>query len=246
MTTLGAFSPLATGVWRAVAEPEAVTVGLVAGPGGALVIDTGSTPGQGAAIRRAAEDVAGVPVVAVAVTHAHDDHIGGLAAFGDVPSYGQACVPGVSVPFALARTVDLGGCRVELVHFGPAHTAGDIVAIVPGADVVFAGDLIETSGPPSFGPDSSLDGWPQALDGILGVLREQTIVVPGHGEPVGRVEAFEQRAHIAALMPTARWLASRGVAQDDALTATQWPFPPDVIAPLLPRLWAATGAKVTG
>jgi len=240
-TTLGSFVPLAAGVWRAVAEPEAVTVGLVAGSSGALVIDTGSTPDQGAAIRRAAEEVAGVPVVAVAITHAHDDHIGGLTAFDDVPSYGHAGVPAVSVPFALARTVDLGGRRVELVYFGPAHTAGDIVAIVPDADVVFAGDLIETSGPPSFEPDSSLDGWPQALDGILGLLREHTIVVPGHGEPVDRVEAFEQRAHIAALVPTARWLASRGLAQADALTATEWPFPADVIEPLLPRLWATAG-----
>ncbi len=234
---LGPFLPVADGVWRAIAEPESVTIGLVAGRTGALVIDTGSSATQGAAIRRAAEDVSGVPVVAVAITHAHDDHVGGLAAFEDIPSYGHSDVPGLTEPFSLARAIDLGGRRAEMAYFGPAHTPGDIVVVVPDADVVFAGDMVETAGPPSFEPDSSLDGWPVALDGVLGLLRDHTIVLPGHGEPMERATAFEQRGRIAALVPTARWLASQGVSQADALTATEWPFPDDVIAPLLPRLF---------
>jgi len=236
---LGPFTPLTEGVWRAVAEPESVTVGLIAGTAGALVVDTGSTPERGVEIRRAAEATAGVPVIAIVITHDHYDHVGGLAAFSDVPSYGHASVAGVSVPFSLARTIDLGGRRAEVVHFGPAHTQGDVVVVVPDADVVFAGDLIETSGPPSFEPESSLDGWPKALDGMLGALREHTIVVPGHGDPVDRMEAFEQRGRIAALLPTARWLRARGVQREAALTATEWPFPSAVIEPLLGRLWEA-------
>ena len=263
---LGALRPVAARVWRAVAEPESVTIGVIAGDDGALVVDTGSTPAQGAAIRRAAEAAAGVPVVAVAVTHGHYDHLFGLSGFAGLPSYGHSCADAwlagseavraaaelgldvaelatPSIRFSLARTLDLGGRRVELVHFGPAHTDGDIVAFVPDADVVFVGDLLESAGPPSFGDDCSFDGWPGALDGVLGALGEHTVVVPGHGGPMGRVAVFEQRARIAALPRTAADLVRRGVAAADALESAEWPFPDEVVEPLLPRLWALSAER---
>ena len=260
------FSLIGRRVWRAVAEPESVTIGLIAGDQGALVVDTGSAPGQGAAIRAAAEAAAEVPVVAVAVTHGHFDHLFGLAAFADVPSFGHssaetwlaqpeavqaaarfgldlADLPVPSEQFTLARGVDLGGRRVELVHFGPAHSGGDIVAFVPDADLVFVGDLLESAGPPSFGADCSFDGWPKALDGVLGALREDTVVVVGHGEPLDRNAAFEQRARIAALPATADYLIGRGVGAEDALAAAGWPVPDEVVAPLIPRLWARSRSR---
>ena len=48
----------------AVAQPEAVNIGLVVGTTGALLVDTGSSPRQGADIRAAAQAVAGdVPLM---------------------------------------------------------------------------------------------------------------------------------------------------------------------------------------
>ena len=40
---------------------------------------------------------------------------------------------------------------MEIAHLGRGHTDGDLVVVVPDADVVFAGDLIESAGPPSVG-----------------------------------------------------------------------------------------------
>lgn len=57
--SLGPFVPVADRVHVAVAEPEGVNVGLVVGSTGALLVDTGSSPEQGRAIRAAAEAVAG-------------------------------------------------------------------------------------------------------------------------------------------------------------------------------------------
>ena len=53
--SLSEFEPVADRVYRAVAEPEAVNLGLVVGTTGALVVDTGSSPAQGRALREAAQ-----------------------------------------------------------------------------------------------------------------------------------------------------------------------------------------------
>ena len=53
--SLTPFEELRPGIWRAVAQPAGVNIGLIAGSTGALVVDTGSSPAQGAEIRAAAD-----------------------------------------------------------------------------------------------------------------------------------------------------------------------------------------------
>lgn len=263
--SVGPFQPVAPGVFVAVAEPAAVNIGLVVGDSGAVVIDTGSSPTQGAEIRAAAEAVAGVPLTAVVVTHAHYDHFFGLASFAGISSYGHESlaeastgevmadaaaelgvdVSELTVPdqlFSLARVIDLGGRRVEVLHFGPAHTDGDVVAYVPDADLIFAGDLLESAGPPSFGVDSHLKDWPSALDGVLGLVGEHTVLVPGHGPVMDRIAAFEQRAAIAGFYAEVTDLISRGVTDESAYEATQWAFDEATVRGALPLLYAQLAA----
>ena len=64
--------------------------------------------------------------------------------------------------------------------------------------MVFAGDLVESAGPPSFGPDSVRDEWAGTLDGLVGLMTERTVAVPGHGDPVDRQFVFTQRGEVAA------------------------------------------------
>ena len=263
--SLGEFRPVADHVFVAVAEPAAVNIGLVVGPSGCLVVDTGSSPAQGAAIREAAEAFAGVPVVAALATHWHFDHAFGLAGFDGVPTYAHETVPSwlahpsarevaetLGVPFdslaaptqtfALARVVDLGGPRVELVHFGRGHTDGDVVAIVPDTGVIFTGDLLESAGPPAFGSDCHLREWPSAVDGILGLVGEHTILVPGHGEPMDRLAAFQQRAEISGLYGQVEYLIGRGVKLDDAYAEGEWPFDETTVREVLPLAYAELAA----
>lgn len=264
--SLGEFRPVAEGIYRAIAEPAGVNIGLVVGDDEALVIDTGSSPEQGAEIRRAAERIAERPVGAAVVTHWHYDHLFGLAAFTDVDTYGHATVAAwLSRPecqeaaralavdpaaliaptrtFSLAATRDLGGRRVELVHFGRGHTDGDVVVIVPESGVIFAGDLVEQGRAPDFGTDCHLKEWPSAIDGILGLLAEDTLVVPGHGEPVDRIFAFTQRAEISAVYGQAEHLVARGVRQESAWEAGEWPFDEATIQAVLPLAYAQLAAE---
>jgi glyoxylase-like metal-dependent hydrolase (beta-lactamase superfamily II) len=41
-----------------------------------------------------------------------------------------------------STTVEIGGRKIELLYLGPAHTEGDMVAYLPDAKVLFAGDLL--------------------------------------------------------------------------------------------------------
>lgn len=260
------FEELRPGIWRAVAQPAGVNIGLIVGAAAALVVDPGSSPEQGARIRAAAESAAGVPLVGAVVTHGHFDHYYGLAAFDDLATYGHESLAAALLadgltaeatelgftpdelrapnrPLALARMVDLGGRHVEVVHFGRGHTAGDLVVIVPDAQVIFTGDLLEQSAPPAMGPDCFLKEWPTALDGILGLVREDTVLVPGHGDPVDRVFAFTQRAEISAVYGQVEYLIGRGVKAGDALAAGDWPFDDDTIAGVLPIAYAQLAAE---
>jgi glyoxylase-like metal-dependent hydrolase (beta-lactamase superfamily II) len=215
-------------VYVAVAEPESVNLGLIVGSQRTLLVDTGSSPLQGHALRGSLSAVTDRPLAAVVVTHWHYDHAFGLAAFADVPRIAheslhvrllsaEAAVEaqrlGVNpeelgqpnVEIAVATALDLGGRRVEIAHLGRGHTDGDLVVVVPDADVLFAGDLLESARAPSFGSDAVPDEWPATLDAVIGLMTATTLAIPGHGEPVDREFVFEQRG----------WIAAQAAAQRD-------------------------------
>ncbi|CPR05729.1 metallo-beta-lactamase [Mycobacterium bohemicum DSM 44277] len=84
---------LADGVHRCRLEFCDVTVGLVRGAAGALLIDTGSTLVEAAAIDADARRIAGGPVTHVMLTHKHFDHVLGSPVFADADVY---CAPEVA------------------------------------------------------------------------------------------------------------------------------------------------------
>ncbi len=219
--TIQPWRKVASGVYLTVAEPESVNLGLIVGSERALLVDTGSSPQQGRAVRDSVAALVEVDLAAVVVTHWHHDHSFGLAAFSDLETVGHESVrarlasasataeaarlgvdPAALAPpnreIAVAAAVDLGGRRVEIAHLGRGHTDGDVVVVVPDGDLLFAGDLIESAGPPSFGPDSVGDEWAGTLDGLIGLMTDHTVAVPGHGDPVNREFVFSQRGWIAA------------------------------------------------
>lgn len=217
---------------------ESVNVGLVVGAEGAALIDCGATPEQGRLLRAAVAEVTDRPVTAVLLTHAHHDHSLGLAGVAAEVSVAhesvrdrlvEAGTPDPGLPsrgLAVAWALDLGGgVRVEAAHLGRGHTEGDLVIVVPGTDVVFAGDLIESAAPPSYGPDSFPHEWAATLDGLLGLMSDTTRAVPGHGDPVDREFVFEQRGRVAAVSGEISRLAGLGVTPEEAEARGNWALP---------------------
>jgi glyoxylase-like metal-dependent hydrolase (beta-lactamase superfamily II) len=101
-------------------------------------------------------------------------------------------------------TVEVGDRVVELSYHGRAHTDGDIVLVVPDADVLFAGDLLEEGAPPSFGDSFPLE-WPATVERLLPLATGA--VVPGHGAIGDRAFVEDQHAAFRRLAELAQAVA---------------------------------------
>ncbi|WP_027343402.1 MBL fold metallo-hydrolase [Hamadaea tsunoensis] len=107
--------------------------------------------------------------------------------------------------FHTESTLDVGGRAVTLRHLGLGHTDGDLVAEIPDAAVVVAGDLIEEGAAPGFG-DAYPISWPDTLAGLLALVGPSTRVVPGHGTVVDLGFVRAQHDELTALS----WLIREG------------------------------------
>jgi glyoxylase-like metal-dependent hydrolase (beta-lactamase superfamily II) len=95
---------------------------------------------------------------------------------------GVDTVPGLTWPtltFAGSLTLWLGKRRVEISHPGRGHTAGDTIAWVPDAGVLFSGDLVEYRSACYCG-DAFLKEWPKTIMKLAEFSPEA--LVPGRGD----------------------------------------------------------------
>ncbi|WP_135079691.1 MBL fold metallo-hydrolase [Terasakiella sp. SH-1] len=107
--------------------------------------------------------------------------------FNDVES-----VPGLTWPtmvFEGKMTIFMGKRRVEIIHAGRGHTAGDTIAWLPDDGVLFSGDLVEFGATPYTG-DAHLEDWPKTLDYLRSLKPEK--LVPGRGAALMTPELCEQ------------------------------------------------------
>lgn len=89
--------------------------------------------------------------------------------------------PGLTWPtwsFSQNASIWLGAREVRLMKIGRGHTAGDIIAWIPDADVIFAGDLVEYGATPYCG-DAHFADWPATLDALADFGARA--MVPGRG-----------------------------------------------------------------
>jgi glyoxylase-like metal-dependent hydrolase (beta-lactamase superfamily II) len=220
-----------TGRWLEVADGVLVrryaeldlSVGLVLGELGCLVLDTRSDPSQGAELHAAVREVTRLPC-SVVITHAHFDHCLGTAAFlpaavwahprcrddlarGGAAQHAEALVWGRAhrtlvhpvIPDHLVADqveLDLGGRQVLLIHAGLGHTDHDIALWSPDTGVLFAGDLVEQGADPDFTDAHPLE-WPATVTELLQL--NPRVMVPGHGNPVDADFVAAQRDDLATL-----------------------------------------------
>lgn len=90
-------------------------------------------------------------------------------------------IPGLTWPtvtFPDQMSVWLGRREVRIMHIGRGHTAGDVIAAVPDANVVFSGDLVEYKSACYCG-DAHFTDWPATLDNLAEL--QASALVPGRG-----------------------------------------------------------------
>ncbi|GHB42743.1 MBL fold metallo-hydrolase [Pseudovibrio japonicus] len=91
-------------------------------------------------------------------------------------------IPGLTWPtmtFKDRMTINMGKRKVELMHLGRAHTAGDIVAWVPDEGVMFTGDIVEYHSACYCG-DGHFKDWGNTLDAIKAYNPDA--IAPGRGD----------------------------------------------------------------
>jgi glyoxylase-like metal-dependent hydrolase (beta-lactamase superfamily II) len=125
------------------------------------------------------------------------------------------------------------GRTIELRYLGRGHTDNDIVASVPDAGVVFAGDLIEEAAPPVYGDAYPLE-WPATLRSLLGL--EWKTAVPGHGTPVDRSFVTDQAAEITQVARLAAERYREGMSPAEAARAGG-PFGSRTLQTAFGRAW---------
>ena len=83
------------------------------------------------------------------------------------------------VTFAGDYALTLGGATLEITHAGPAHTPGDSFVWLPGARVMFTGDIVYIGRILGVMEFSSSADWVTTFEAMA--AHEPAHVVPGHG-----------------------------------------------------------------
>ena len=218
------------------------------GPDGVLLIDSG-LKNRTDQVLSALKQVTNAPVRIVMNTHYHFDHVGGneaLAREGAVIiSQEQARarmtllwevkLPGYQMPTvqpypaaALAKVtyaetikVYLNGEEIEALHLPAGHSDGDAVIRFKKANFIHTGDLFLSNGFTLIDLDSgcTIDGYLAAVDKIIGLCDDKTVVMPGHGPISNRKGLQSFRNMLAVTKDRVAGLIKEGKTLEEVIAA---------------------------
>jgi cyclase len=228
---------------------------VIVGDTGVIVIDAKTTAAGG---KELLDDIAKItpkPVNTLIVTHSDGDHLNGLAAFppgvkliehenNKKEQQAAAATPAGAANAAFINhqptqlitknkeTMTIDGEKLELYHWAPAHTSGDLVVYLPNEKIVATGDIIASnSADPRIHTEKNgrTDGWIESAKGIAKLDSDQFI--PGHGDLQTKAQVQQRLDNAIAKRDKVIALAKQGKSLDEITTAVGDP----------PRTTAAPG-----
>lgn len=225
-------------------EGQGGTVSVLAGPDGALIIDSQFAPLSDkliAAIRTFSQ----APLRFLLNTHVHGDHTGGNANFTKAgatviahenvrrrlrhPAPAANGAPGVpaaadALPILTIEgpsSLYVNGQTVRLTPVPAAHTDGDVMIEFPQLDTLVMGDFYRSTGYPVADRNSggSFRGIVEALGIAIGRAGPATRVIPGHGPISTRAGLIEQRDILVSAISAVEKLVRQGMTVEQVLAA---------------------------
>lgn len=112
-----------------------------------------------------------------------------------------------SLLFEQKMAFDDGTHRVELLHFGVAHTHGDGWAWLPKERVIFTGDAC-VNGPYNYVGDGNIHEWIKTLDKVIAL--KPLKVCPAHGPSGGPEMLTNQQQYFKSLLAEVKKLKVAG------------------------------------
>lgn len=219
---------------------------LCVGDDGAFLVDDQYAPLTDA-IRQVIAQLTDQPVKFVLNTHWHADHTGGNENLGETGTVIVAhdnvrarmsseqfstfwerateASPDGALPivtFSDTLTFHMNGHTIRAMHIAGAHTDGDSVIHFPEANVIHMGDILFHEWYPyiDVSAGGSIRGTIAAVDAVLPLVDEGTIVIPGHGSTVtDRVGLLAYRDMLQAVADRIQALIDEGQSLEEVQAA---------------------------
>jgi glyoxylase-like metal-dependent hydrolase (beta-lactamase superfamily II) len=130
-----------------------------------------------------------VPIIAnIEAAKAYEEDSPGLLARMKLRSRERAKGTFITAPditFDKNYQLDLGNTPVELINFGPAHSAGDVSVWLPQEKTLIAGDIAFHQRMLAVFPETNTKMWLLSFEKMMQLKPQQ--IVPGHGQPTDLV-----------------------------------------------------------
>ncbi|MDR6981585.1 glyoxylase-like metal-dependent hydrolase (beta-lactamase superfamily II) [Rheinheimera pacifica] len=173
------------------------------------------------------------PLTTLVNTHLHGDHVGGnsaLAANIDIIAHNNvlsrlkqdAKFPRNGLPkttFSDQLSLHLNGQTVRLDYMPPSHTDGDIVVWFEQANAVHFGDLLFEGRFPFIDVSNggSVKGYIDNTRTLIGMLNEQTKVIPGHGQLTDKAGVQRSLDMMEATLAVVQGYKAAGMTEQQAV-----------------------------
>jgi cyclase len=217
---------------------------VIIGDKGVIVVDAKTTPDQGKELLADIAKITPKPVTTVILTHSDGDHVNGLAAFpagitiiaqannkkeqeAALAAGGRGAPPAGHLPTRVVsknkENVKIDGVKLELLHWAPAHTSGDLVVYLPDQRIVATGDIIAGNGDPLIHREKngSSEGWITTVKGIVGL--DADVFVSGHGNTQTKADIQNRLAAVTAKREKIKELVAQGKSLDEIRAAVDPP-----------------------
>jgi cyclase len=180
-----------------------------------------------------------------------DDH---LVNFGPM-AYEQKAYPEhalADITFDNSMGIHFNGEKIDLMHYGAAHTTGDAAIWFRGRNVIHMGDVYNNSGYPFIDVDNGgrLRGMIDFCQKVYDQIDEKTIVVPGHGAVANRPKLGRYIEILTILESRVQKLIDEGKDLEAIIAAkpssefdAELKAPDFVVAVFLNRVYASLTAK---
>jgi glyoxylase-like metal-dependent hydrolase (beta-lactamase superfamily II) len=223
---------------------------IIIGRTGVIVVDAKTSEAGAKDLLAEIAKITPKPVTTAIITHSDGDHVNGLAAFppgvkiiahennkkeqeAALAAGGRGAPPADRLPSQVVtknkETMTIDGVKLELYHWGPAHTNGDLIVYNPDAKVVSTGDIVVTNRAddnPNLHIDKngSAEGWIANVKGMIG-LNADTYVT-GHGDIVTKADLQRKLAAVEARRDKVAAMVKQGKSLEEIKAAL-----PDAPAP---------------
>jgi glyoxylase-like metal-dependent hydrolase (beta-lactamase superfamily II) len=124
--------------------------------------------------------------------------------------------------FSSEKILKLNRFTVHLKYYGPAHTDSDISVAIPEADVFHCADTYWNGFYPfiDYLTGGNIDGMIKAAEANVAAVTDNTVVIPGHGNPVSnKAELSAYRDMLVAIRDNVAKLKQQGRSLQETIAA---------------------------